>query len=56
MPGYELIGIEEQNEINEVFKNGGVLFRHGFDELRILVEVARVKLFSHPRFLILFYL
>ena len=34
MPGYELIGIEEQNEINEVFKNGGVLFRHGFDELR----------------------
>lgn len=34
MPGFELIGIEEQTEINEVFASGGILFRHGFDALR----------------------
>ena len=34
MPGYELIGAEEQAEINDVFSRGGVLFRHGFDGLR----------------------
>jgi len=34
MPGYELIGTEEQAEINDIFARGGVLFRHGFDALR----------------------
>jgi 8-amino-3,8-dideoxy-alpha-D-manno-octulosonate transaminase len=34
MPGYELIGLEEQEEINDIFSNGGILFRHGFDKLR----------------------
>jgi 8-amino-3,8-dideoxy-alpha-D-manno-octulosonate transaminase len=34
MPGFELIGTEEQLEINEIFNNGGILFRHGFDSLR----------------------
>jgi len=34
MPGYELIGAEEQAEINDIFTNGGILFRHGFDKLR----------------------
>ncbi|CAN5256392.1 DegT/DnrJ/EryC1/StrS family aminotransferase [soil metagenome] len=34
MPGYELIGPEEQAEVNDVFARGGVLFRHGFDALR----------------------
>ncbi|MFM8955950.1 MAG: DegT/DnrJ/EryC1/StrS family aminotransferase [Actinomycetota bacterium] len=34
MPGFELIGTEEQAEINEIFARGGVLFRHGFDALR----------------------
>lgn len=34
MPGYELIGKEEQKEINEIFDNGGILFRHGFDKMR----------------------
>lgn len=34
MPGYELIGREEFEEIKHVFDNGGVLFRHGFDGLR----------------------
>lgn len=35
MPGYELIGKEEQKNINEIFnKSNGVLFAHGFDALR----------------------
>jgi 8-amino-3,8-dideoxy-alpha-D-manno-octulosonate transaminase len=34
MPGYEVIGREEQDEVQDVFANGGVLFRHGFDGLR----------------------
>lgn len=34
MPGFELIGSEEKKEINEIFDNGGILFRHGFDTLR----------------------
>lgn len=34
MPGFELIGSEEQKEINDIFDKGGILFRHGFDNLR----------------------
>lgn len=34
MPGYEFIGAEEENSVREVFRSGGVLFRHGFDEIR----------------------
>lgn len=34
MPGYEVMGKEEFAEVQEVFANGGVLFRHGFDALR----------------------
>lgn len=34
MPGFEVIGVEEQAEVNDVFARGGVLFRHGFDALR----------------------
>lgn len=34
MPGYEVIGQEEQDEIIDIFKHGGVLFRHGFDARR----------------------
>jgi len=34
MPGYEVIGSEELAEIQDIFLNGGVLFRHGFDGLR----------------------
>ncbi|MDP4641539.1 MAG: DegT/DnrJ/EryC1/StrS family aminotransferase, partial [Ilumatobacteraceae bacterium] len=34
MPGFEVIGAEEQAEINDIFAHGGVLFRHGFDALR----------------------
>ena len=35
MPGYELIDANENREVNDVFQNGGgILFRHGFDDLR----------------------
>jgi 8-amino-3,8-dideoxy-alpha-D-manno-octulosonate transaminase len=35
MPGYELMGIEEQEQLLEIFKtSNGVLFPHGFDSLR----------------------
>lgn len=34
MPGYEVIGEEEQQQLIDIFKNGGVLFRHGFDNRR----------------------
>src|SRR4051812_42726331 len=35
MPGFEIIGKEEQNAVNDVFeKSNGVLFAHGFDARR----------------------
>lgn len=34
MPGFEIIGKEEKLELNSIFKNGSVLFRHGFDDKR----------------------
>jgi 8-amino-3,8-dideoxy-alpha-D-manno-octulosonate transaminase len=34
MPGFELIGKEEYKEIQDLFENSGILFRHGFDALR----------------------
>lgn len=34
MPGFEVIGEEERAAVNEIFDDGGVLFRHGFDALR----------------------
>ena len=34
MPGFELIGKEELFEVQTVFKESGILFRHSFDNLR----------------------
>lgn len=34
MPGFELLGKEEQAEVNDLFDRSGILFRHGFDALR----------------------
>lgn len=34
MPGFEVIGAEERQAVNEVFDDGGILFAHGFDALR----------------------
>ena len=33
MPGYELINYKERIAVNKLFKEGGVLFAHGFDNL-----------------------
>jgi len=34
VPGFELIGKEERKAVNELFDDGGVLFAHGFDDMR----------------------
>jgi 8-amino-3,8-dideoxy-alpha-D-manno-octulosonate transaminase len=34
MPGYELIGKEERDAVNDVFDKGGVLYRYGMDAQR----------------------
>jgi 8-amino-3,8-dideoxy-alpha-D-manno-octulosonate transaminase len=34
MPGFELIGEEERKAVNDLFDDGGVLFAHGFDNMR----------------------
>jgi 8-amino-3,8-dideoxy-alpha-D-manno-octulosonate transaminase len=35
MPGFELMGVEERESLNEIFEtSNGVLFPHGFDALR----------------------
>jgi 8-amino-3,8-dideoxy-alpha-D-manno-octulosonate transaminase len=34
MPGFEIMGKEEQQAVNNLFKDGGILFAHGFDNLR----------------------
>lgn len=45
MPGYELFGEEERRAINDLFDlNGGVLFAHGFDNVR--KGVYRVREFE----------
>jgi 8-amino-3,8-dideoxy-alpha-D-manno-octulosonate transaminase len=45
MPGFELIGKTEFNEIKKIFtKSNGVLFAHGFDKLR--KNIFRVRKFE----------
>jgi len=45
MPGFELIGKEEKEAINEIFElSNGVLYRYGFDEKRN--HIFRVKSFE----------
>ena len=34
MPGFELVGKEERKAVNNLFDDGGVLFAHGFDNMR----------------------
>lgn len=45
MPGFELIGKEEHEELNDLMNNSGILFRHGFDALRN--NVFKVKEFEN---------
>src|SRR4051812_37746343 len=34
MPGFEVIGSEELEQVTDVFRRGGVLFRQSFDDRR----------------------
>ena len=34
MPGFELIDKKEQDAVNKIFDDGGILFAHGFDNIR----------------------
>ena len=34
MPGFELVDEEERKAVNELFDDGGILFAHGFDNMR----------------------
>lgn len=43
MPGYELIDKKELEEINKVFKEGGILFRYGFENLRKSYKVTEFE-------------
>ena len=46
MPGFELIGIEEKEAVNQVFDEGGILFAHGFDALRRNFHVREFEAMS----------
>ena len=50
MPGYELIGKEEQLAVNQVFDEGGILFAHGFDSLRKRFHVKEFEIQSSHYF------
>ena len=43
MPGFELIGSEEQKEVEDVFNHGSILFRHGFENLFLECLMAPSK-------------
>ena len=44
MPGFELIGKEEQLAVQKVFEEGGILFAHGFDSLRKKYHVREFEI------------
>ena len=46
MPGFELIGKEEQEAVNQIFNDGGILFAHGFDALRRNFHVREFEAMS----------
>ena len=46
MPGFELIGKEEQEAVNQIFNDGGILFAHGFDALRRNYHVREFEAMS----------
>ncbi len=45
MPGFEMVGKEERDAVNQVFDDGGILFAHGFDAMR--KGRFRVREFEH---------
>lgn len=44
MPGFEVIGWQERQAVDNIFAEGGVLFAHGFDKLRKRFHVRELEL------------
>ena len=50
MPGWEIIGKKEKNAINGLFREGGILFAHGFDKFRKKYHVREFEEKSRKKF------
>ena len=50
MPGFELIGKEEQEAVNQIFNDGGILFSHGFSAMRKNFHVREFEAMAHDHF------
>ena len=45
MPGFEIINMEEKKAVSNLFDEGGILFAHGFENLRKKFHVENLKKF-----------
>ena len=43
MPGFELIGLKEKKALKKLIDDGGILFAHGFDNLRKIIMLESLK-------------
>ena len=50
MPGFELIGKEEQEAVSQIFEDGGILFAHGFDAMRKNFHVREFEVMAINHF------
>jgi len=50
MPGFELIGKEEQKAVSQIFEEGGILFAHGFDAIRKNFHVREFEVMAINHF------
>jgi 8-amino-3,8-dideoxy-alpha-D-manno-octulosonate transaminase len=50
MPGFELIGKKEKQAVERVFREGGVLFAHGFDKIRKRFHVREFEKMCSKKF------
>ena len=50
MPGWEIIGKKEQSALNKLFREGGILFAHGFDKFRKKYHVREFEKESAKKF------
>ena len=50
MPGFELIGKKEKQAVERVFREGGVLFAHGFEKIRKRFHVREFEKMCSKKF------
>ena len=50
MPGFEIIGKEEQEAVNQIFDDGGILFGHGFDTMRKNFHIREFEAMAAGKF------